>query len=129
MEIKKLPKFKVPSSGSADIAFVLFDVTEDKQYLDIITDNYRGLSFYTPIVAELSHRAKKPFVYPLLRDIYIHDDSETNRIQAILGILWRDGKIESIDDVNEFSRKIDMVRVFDQNSPEARERLLLTDVL
>lgn len=117
---KKLSAFKVPSSVSADIALALFDVTEDKQYLDIIMDNYRGLSFNTPIVVELAHRAKKPFVYPLLRDIYIHDNSEANRIQAILGVLRHDGKIEIIDDVNEFFRKIDMIRAFDLDSPEAR---------
>ena len=79
-------------------------------------DNYRGLSFNTPIVVELAHRAKKPFVYPLLRDIYIHDNSEANRIQAILGVLRHDGKIENIDDVNEFFRKIDMIRAFDLDS-------------
>ena len=46
--------------------------------------------------------------------------SEANRIQAILGVLRHDGKIENIDDVNEFSRKIDMIRAFDLDSPEAR---------
>ncbi len=120
---KKLPSFKVPSSGSADIAFVLFDVTGDKQYLDIIMENYRGLSLNTPIVAGLARFAKKPDVYSLLKDIYIHDDDETNRTQAILGILWHDGKMERIDDTDEILRKIDMIRAFDLASSEAREKL------
>ena len=124
---KKLPAFKVPSSGSAEIAFVLFDVTEDKRYLDVIMDNYRGLSLNTPIAVKLARFAKKPHVYQLHKDIYIHDENETNRLQAILGILWHDGKIDRIDDTDEFSRKLDLIRAFDLDSAEAREKLILTN--
>ena len=69
---KKLAEFKIPSYGSADIALALFEVTEEEKYLDIIMDNYRGLAVNTPIAAGLAGFAKKPGVYNLLVDIYLH---------------------------------------------------------
>ena len=119
---KKLSAFKVPSSVSADIALALFDVTEDKQYLDIIMDNYRGLAVNTPIAARLARLAKKPGVYDLLVDIYLHDKDEANRVQAAVGILWRDGKLNSVNNPNEFTEKIDLIRAFKLDSEGNRTK-------
>ena len=119
---KKLAEFKIPSYGSADIAFALFEATEDEKYLDIIMDNYRGLSVNTSIAARLAGLAKKPGVYDLLVDIYLHDKDEINRTQAILGILWRDGKLNSVDDPAEFAGKMDLVRNFRLEPTEGTSR-------
>lgn len=120
----KLSEFKVPSSGSADIAFVLFNMTEDKQYLDIIMDNYRGLPFNTPIAADLARLAKRPHVYSLLEDIYINDKDEVNRLQALEGILWKCGKLNSPDDFAEVTQNIDMIRSYCPDSAEEREEII-----
>lgn len=120
----KLSELKVPSSGSADIAFVLFNVIEDKQYLDIVMDNYWGLSFNTPIVANLARLAKRPYVYSLLEDIYINDEDEVNRIQALEGILWKCGKLNSLDDYAEVTQKIKMIRSYCLDSAEKREEII-----
>ena len=105
---KKLAEF----NGSADIALALFEATEEEKYLDIIMENYRGLAVNTPIAVGLAGLAKKPGVYDLLVDIYLHDKDEANRVQAIVGILWRDGKLNSVNDPKEFTEKIDLIRAF-----------------
>ena len=115
---KKLAEFKIPSYGSADIALALFEATEEEKYLDIIMDNYRGLAVNTPIAAGLAGLAKKPGVYDLLVDIYLHDKEEANRGQAIVGILWRDGKLNSVNDPMELVAKIDLIRSFKLVSEE-----------
>ena len=109
---KKLAEFKIPSYGSADIAFALFEATGEAKYLDIIMDNYRGLAVNTPIAAGLARLAKRPGVYALLVDIYQHDKDEANRGQAILGMLWRDGKLNNINDPMEIWEKADLIRTF-----------------
>ncbi len=113
---KKLAEFTIPSHGSADIAFALFEATEEEKYLNTIMDNYRGLSVNTSIAARLAGLAKRPGVYELLVDIYLHDQDEVNRVQAIQGIMWRDGKLDSIDDPREFTEKIDLIRAFKLDS-------------
>ena len=115
---KKLAEFKIPSYGSADIALALFEVTEEEKYLDIIMDNYRGLAVNTPIAAGLAGLAKKPGVYDLLVDIYLHDKDEANRVQAVVGMLWRDGKLNSVNDPMELFEKIDLIRSFKLVSEE-----------
>ncbi len=115
---KKLAEFKIPSYGSADIALALFEVTEEEKYLDIIMDNYRGLAVNTPIAAGLAGFAKKPGVYNLLVDIYLHDKDEANRVQAVVGMLWRDGKLNNVKDPMELFEKIDLIRAFKLDSEE-----------
>jgi hypothetical protein len=116
---KKLAEFKIPSYGSADIAFALFEATGEAKYLDIIMDNYRGLAVNTPIAAGLARLAKRPGVYALLVDIYQHDKDEANRGQAIVGLLWRDGKLNSVNDPMELFDKIDLIKAFKLDSEEA----------
>jgi len=119
---KKLAEFTIPSYGSADIALALFEATEEEKYLDIIMDNYRGLDVNTPIAVGLAGLAKKPGVYDLLVDIYLHDKDEANRVQAIVGILWRDGKLNSVNDPAEFAGKMGLVRNFRLEPTEGTSR-------
>ena len=65
---------------------------------------------------------KKPGVYDLLVDIYLHDKDEVNRVQAIVGILWRDGKLNSVNDPMELFEKIDLIRTFKLDSEEERTK-------
>lgn len=116
---KKLAEFKIPSYGSADIALALFEATEEEKYLDIIMENYRGLAVNTPIAVGLAGLAKKPGVYDLLVDIYLHDKDEANRGQAIVGLLWRDGKLNSVNDPMEIADKIELIKAFKLDSEEA----------
>lgn len=119
---KKLAEFKIPSYGSADIAFALFEATEEEKYLDIIMENNWGLAVNTPIAAGLARLAKKPGVYDLLVDIYLHDKDEANRGQAIVGLLWRDGKLNSVNDPMELADKIDLIRTFKLDSEEEKNQ-------
>ena len=100
----------------------LFDKITEQERSEVEKDiwnhfmnkNDADLAVNTPIAVGLAGLAKKPGVYDLLVDIYLHDKDETNRVQAIVGILWRDGKLNSVNDPREFTEKIDLIRAFMQ---------------
>ena len=108
----------MPALKNYDGIVALFEATEEEKYLDIIMDNYRGLAVNTPIAVGLAGLAKKPGVYDLLVDIYLHDKDEANRGQAIVGLLWRDGKLNSVNDPMEIADKIDLIKAFKLDSEE-----------
>lgn len=118
---KKLSKSKIPSRQSAEISIVLFETTNQQKYLDIIIRNYKELSNNLFIVVELTYLAKNTAVYNLLKDIYINDNEDTNRIQAINGILMQDGLIDNIQEILE---KIDLIRAFSDTDKITREKFI-----
>ena len=118
---KKLLKSKIPSRQSAEISIVLFEATNKQEYLDIIMQNYKEMADKSFVVVELAYLAKNTAVYNLLKDIYINDNDDTNRIQAINGILMHDGLIE---DIKEILEKIDLIRAFPDNDKTTREKFI-----
>ena len=118
---KKLSKSKTPSRQSAEISIVLFETTNQQKYLDIIIKNYKELSDNLFIVVELAYLAKNTAVYNLLKEIYINDNDNTNRIQAINGILMHD---ELIEDIKEILEKIDLIRAFPDTDKITRENFI-----
>ena len=73
-----------------------------------------------PIVTKLTHLAKMEIVYSELKRIYVNDIDPVNRNQAVRGILWHDGYIENIDDLQEYQSKIELFREFNLSSTEER---------
>lgn len=118
---KKLLKSKIPSRQSAEISIVLFEATNKQKYLDIIMQNYKEMADNSFVVVELAYLAKNTAVYNLLKDIYINDNDNTNRIQAINGILMHDGLIE---DIKEILEKIDLIRAFPDTDKTTRENFI-----
>ena len=83
--------------------------------------NYKEMADNSFVVVELAYLAKNTAVYKLLKDIYINDNDDTNRIQAINGILMHDGLIE---DIKEILEKIDLIRAFPDNDKTTREKFI-----
>ena len=104
----------------------LFDKITEQERSEVEKDiwdhfmnkNDADLAVNTPIAVGLAGLAKKPGVYDLLVDIYLHDKDEANRVQAVVGMLWRDGKLNSVNDPREFTEKIDLIRAFKLDSEE-----------
>lgn len=72
---QKLKESNVPSVNSIDIAFVLWDFTNDSMYLDVIMDNYNNASqdvVKLEIVGRLSNSSPNENIYSILLDIYTY---------------------------------------------------------
>ena len=133
--IKKLYKSNIPSKESFIFAFTLYKATEKKEFLDIIMENYNKLPqdiydkpyYYLrrEIVVQLHFIGKDELVYPLLKDIYINDKDETNRNQAVFGILFHDGLIDNLYNINEINKKINIVKQFCLESDTLRKKYLM----
>ena len=116
--------FDVPSDASVNVAEVLYIVTGEKKYLDLLIENYNKSENKTPIVARVMYLAKNNDVYSWLMDIYVNDTDGKNQICALSGILWRDGFIKNINDMQEFSKKIQFLRMFKSDNREKRREIL-----
>lgn len=119
----KLDKFVVPSVASFNIAETLYVATNENKYLRLIIKNYNTTSDKATKVSYVSHLsrlAKKQEVYDKLIDIYINDNESVNQSTAIQGILWADGYLRNMDDVDELIKNIQLLRMFKKDCREDR---------
>ena len=120
----KLNIFNVPSCANVNVAEALYITMGQKKYLDLLIENYNKSENKTPIVARVMYLAKNNDVYSWLMDIYVNDTDGKNQICALSGILWRDGFIKNINDMQEFSKKIQFLRLFKSDNREKRREIL-----
>ena len=120
----KLNIFNVPSRANVNVAEALYITTGQKKYLDLLIENYNKSENKTPIVARAMYLAKNNDVYSWLMDIYVNDTEDKNQICALSGILWWDGFIKNINDMQEFSKKIQFLRMFKSDNREKRREIL-----
>jgi hypothetical protein len=124
----KLDTFNIPSGGSVNIAEILYIISNEKKYLNVINQNYTlSANNYekVSIVARLSRLAKNGDVYSKLVDIYISDIDKTNQLSALCGILWADGYLSDIDNFNEISKKMEFLRMFSVEIAEKRREIIM----
>ncbi len=114
----------VPSGNSVDIAEALYNATEEKKYLDILKENYRLSNNKMVVVSRLSHLADKSEVYSFLVDVYINDSDSVIRTCAIEGILCAKGYIQDIDDIKEFMKKKDFIKMFRTENIDSRRNMI-----
>lgn len=120
----KLNKFVIPSGASFNIAETLYITTNENKYLRLIIENYNTTSNKATKIAyvsRLSHLAKKLEVYNELIDIYINDNESVNQSNAIQGILWADGYLRNIDDMDEIIKNMQLLRMFNKDCKEDRK--------
>lgn len=117
--LKTLPN---PGEDSAVVALILYETTSEEQYLELAMQNYNGLKNGTQrlaVVSTLERLAKDPKVYPLLREIYLHDADETCQTAALCGMLWHDGILQDINNPNEFSENIELIKSYTKKYKES----------
>lgn len=88
---------------------------------NLSTNKYEKVS----IVARLSRLAKNGDVYSILIDIYISDNDSINRLSAICGILWADGFLRDVDNLNEITEKMEFLRIFRSNVAKKRREIIM----
>lgn len=118
-----LDKFVVSSGASFNIAETLYIATNENKYLRLLIENYDIASNKTTRIAyvsRLSRLAKQQEVYDKLIDIYINDNESVNQSTAIQGILWADGYLRNIDDMDEIIKNIQLLRMFKKDCKEER---------
>lgn len=119
-----LDKFIVPSGASFNISETLYIVTNEKEYLRLLIKNYKETgdkATRIEYVSRLSRLAKKQEVYNELIEIYIDDSERVNQSSAIKGILWADGYLKNVDDMDEIIRKMQLLRLFNKECIEDRK--------
>ena len=67
--------FQIPSEASVEIGKVLYEVTDDANYLDIIKRNIDASPDTISYVSILSYCKPCPRLYNILTDIYINNST------------------------------------------------------
>ena len=115
---------QIPSEASVEIGKVLFEVTDDENYLDIIKRNIDASPDTISYVSILSYCKPCPRLYNILADIYINNNNKVNRSTAVMGLLFNKGIIKDRKSIKESNETIELRKKFKSEDREERKRNL-----
>lgn len=121
---KALRECVIPSESSVVISQVLYEYTEDEQYLDIIMQNIKKEENKVSNVAVLSYCKPCVKVYDLLIDIYLNNKNKTIRSTAVTGILYNKGIIADPLSLKEVMRNVELKRKFISDDVNERRKII-----
>ena len=121
---KMLQKCKVPSRSSVNIAKVLYDISNKKEYLDILFLNYKEQESDLGTVSIIASCKPSEEVYKILVNIYISNPNSTIRSTAADGILYNKGYISNSNDIQEMMGQLELSRKFMKNTVEERKDII-----
>lgn len=124
---QKLPECNIPSYNSINIAFTLWQATNDIQFLEIIMDNFNNANqsvMQLEIVGRLSNCQPDKNIYDLLVSIYINNENSTKRNTAVDGIIYNKGYIKDPLDMQEMMSKLGISRQFMLENKEDRIQMI-----
>jgi len=116
--------FQIPSEASVEIGKILYEVTGDENYLDLIKRNIDASPNTIPYVAILSHCKPCPRLYDILTDIYVNNSNKVNRSTAVMGLLFNKGIIKDRSSIKESNDVISLRKKFKSEDSEERKRIL-----
>lgn len=116
--------FQIPSEASVEIGKVLYEVTDDANYLDIIKRNIDASPDTISYVSILSYCKPCPRLYNILTDIYINNKNKVNRSTAVMGLLFNKGIIKDRKSIKESNETIELRKKFKSEDREERKRIL-----
>ncbi len=114
---------QIPSEASVEIGKILYEVTGDEKYLDLIKKNIDMSPETLSYVSILSHCKPCQRLYNILTDIYINNQNNVNRNTAVMGILYNKGIIKDRDSIKESNDAINLRRKF--KSEDCAERRII----
>lgn len=114
----------IPSYNSVMLSQVLYECTENEQYLDVIKENIDKDENKVSNVAILSYCKPCEKVYDLLVDIYLKSDDKTIRSTAVTGILYNKGIIVDPLNLQEIMSKVELKRKFIADDMKERKRII-----
>lgn len=121
---RMLQECKIPSRSSVNIAKVLYDISNKKEYLDILFLNYKGQESDLGTVSIIASCKLSEEVYKILVNIYISNQNSTIRSKAADGILYNKGYIGNPNDIQEIMRQLELSRKFMKNTVEERKNVI-----
>lgn len=116
--------FQIPSDGSAEIGKILYEVTNDEKYLDLIKRNIDASPNTISYVSILSYCKPCPRLYNILADIYINNSNKVNRSTAVMGLLFNKGIIKDRRSIKESNDTIILRKKFKSEDREERKIIL-----
>lgn len=116
--------FQIPSEASAEIGKILYEVTGDENYLDLIKRNIDASPNTITYVSILSHCKPCPRLYSILTDIYVNNSNKVNRSTAVMGLLFNKGIIKDRSSIKESNDVISLRKKFKSEDREERKRIL-----
>ena len=115
---------QVPSEASVEIGKILYEVTGDEEYLDLIKRNIDESPETISYVSILSYCKPCQRVYNILADIYINNNNSVNRSTAVMGILYNKGIIKDRDSIKESNDVINLRKKFKSEDSAERQEIL-----
>lgn len=115
---------QIPSGASVEIGQILYEVTDDKNYLDLIKRNIDASPDEISYVARLSYCRPCTKLYNILADIYINNSNKVNRNTAVMGILYNRGIIKDRLSIEESNHVIGLRKKFKSEDREERIKIL-----
>ena len=115
---------QVPSEASVEIGKILYEVTGDEEYLDLIKRNIDESPETISYVSILSYCKPCQRVYNILADIYINNNNSVNRSTAVMGILYNKGIIKDRYSIKESNDVINLRKKFKSEDSAERQEIL-----
>lgn len=119
-----LLKCNIPSGNSVNISKALYDISNEKQYLDVLFLNYKKGENDLKVVSVIASCSPNEDVYQILVDIYVNNKNSTIRSTALDGILYNTGYINNPDDIQEIMRQLELSRKFIKDTVEERREMI-----
>lgn len=115
---------QIPSGASVEIAKILYEVTGNEDYLDLIKRNIDASPETISYVSILSYCKPCQRLYNILTDIYINNNNKVNRSTAVMGILYNKGIIKDRSSIKESNDAISLRKKFKSEDSAERQKIL-----
>ena len=115
---------QIPSEASVEIGKILYEVTGDEKYLDLIKRNIDASPETISFVSILSYCKPCQRLYNILVDIYINNSNKVNRSTAVMGILYNKGIIKDRSSIKESNDVISLRKKFKSEDIAERKKIL-----
>lgn len=114
---------RIPCEASVEIAKILYEATDDEDYLDLIKRNIDASPNTISYVSLLSYCKPCLKLYYILADIYINNENKVNRSTAVQGLLFNKGVIKDIFDIKESNATIELRKKFKSEDKKERQKI------
>ena len=116
--------FQIPSDISVEIGKILYEATDDEDYLELIKRNIDASPDTISYVSILSYCKPSLKSYNILVDIYVNNGNKVNRNTAVMGLLFNKGIIKDRSSIKESNDTIELRKKFKSENKEERKKIL-----
>lgn len=122
----KLKECIVPSDNSLELAVILYNHTNENQYIQVFDENIKLGNDDQRIsaLAKLLKCSPTDKVYEIFKATYIYDNNISVRSAAASGILYCRGLIKNPYDIKEMMSVMDILKRMNENDESKRKELI-----